>query len=148
MPRLYETGDGSNTNIYNRKINIFWSRWLKPGPARPKPGPVQILEIWEPGNPEIWNPKKTKKKRKFSTSKSMSPKMSARSGLAEKRTSRPHSGPSQAIFCVGQKNRKKKSDVCSYFPWWANGPYSPGLGSCAGVICCKHSKHQLDAQIT
>ena len=20
-----------------------------------------------------------------------------------------------------------------YFPWWANGPYSPGLGSCAGV---------------
>ena len=22
----------------------------------------------------------------------------------------------------------------AYFPWWANGPYSPGLGSCAGVI--------------
>ena len=31
------------------------------------------------------------------------------------------------------------------FPWWANGLYSPGLGSCAGVIfgycsiVCKHS---------
>ena len=22
----------------------------------------------------------------------------------------------------------------AYFPWWSNGPYSPGLGSCAGVI--------------
>ena len=35
---------------------MFWSRWLKPGPARPKPGLGQILEIWEPGNPEVWNP--------------------------------------------------------------------------------------------
>ena len=25
--------------------------------ARPTPGLGQILEIWEPGNPEIWNPK-------------------------------------------------------------------------------------------
>ena len=30
----------------------------------------------------------------------------------------------------------KKSKNCQkiiYFPWWANGLYSPGLGSCAGV---------------
>ena len=44
------------------KINIFWSRWLKPGPAWPKPDLGQIGEIWEPGNPEIWDPKKSQKK--------------------------------------------------------------------------------------
>ena len=27
-----------------------------------------------------------------------------------------------------------KKYVFAYFPWWANGRYSPGLGSCAGVI--------------
>ena len=32
--------------------------------------------------------------------------MSARSGLVGKKTSRPHLGPSQAIFCVGRKNTK------------------------------------------
>ena len=36
----------------------------------------------------------------------MSPKMSARSGFAEKITSRPHLGPSQAFFCMDQKNTK------------------------------------------
>ena len=51
-------------------------------------------------------PKKSKKY-KFSKSKSVSPKMSARSGLAEKqKNSRPHLGPFQAIFCVGRKNLK------------------------------------------
>ena len=31
----------------------------RPGPslARPKPGQRQVLEIWEAGNPEIWDPK-------------------------------------------------------------------------------------------
>ena len=29
---------------------------------RPKPGPDQILEIWEPGNPEIWGPTNGKMK--------------------------------------------------------------------------------------
>ena len=27
------------------------------------------------------------------------------------------------------------------FPWWANGPYSPGLGSYAGVICKAREAH-------
>ena len=35
------------------------------------------------------------------------------------------------IFCVGRENPKIEK---KYFPQWANGPYSPGLGSCAGVI--------------
>ena len=32
----------------------------------------------------------------------------------------------------------KKCSTIICFPWWANGPYSPGLGSCAGVISSVH----------
>ena len=35
-------------------------------------------------------------------------------------------------FSMDPKNAN--NDMFSSFPWWANGPYSPGLGSCAGVI--------------
>ena len=64
------------------------------------------LEIWGPGNLGIWNPKKSKKQ-KLSKSKSVLPNMSARFLLAgTKKTSRPHLGPSRAIFCVGRKNPK------------------------------------------
>ena len=82
-----------------------------PGP-KPGPGPGQILEVWEARNPEIWNPKRYQKW-KFSKSKSMSPNMLARSGLpGKKKTFQPHMGPFQTVFAD--------------FPWWANGPYSPG----------------------
>ena len=75
-----------------------------PTEGPPGPSPAQILEIWEPGNPEIWNPT-TYKKWKFSKSNSMSPKMSARSGLAGKRTCRPHLGPSQVMFSMDRNNK-------------------------------------------
>ena len=76
--------------------------------------------------PEIWDPKK--KKSKFSKSKSVLPKMSARFLLAGKRPSRPHLGPSWVIFCVGRKNPKNAAKI-AYFPWWAHWPYSPALGN-------------------
>ena len=31
--------------------------------------------------------------------------------------------------------KKKQCTEIDYFPWWTNGPYSPGLGSCA-LSCC------------
>ena len=78
----------------------------KPGPSRAQAGPKLGPSRAQAGpKPEIWDPKKSEKY-KFSKSKPVSPKMSARSGLAGKRTSRPHLGPSQAIFCVGRKNTK------------------------------------------
>ena len=60
----------------------------------------------------------------------MSPKMSARSGLAGKRPSRPYLGLSQAILSIDRqkKHKQKKCSKFANFPWWANGPYSPGLG--------------------
>ena len=47
--------------------------------------------------------------------------MSARSGLAGKRPSRPHLGPSQAIFCVGRKNPK----ITQILPIFLGGPMGP-----------------------
>ena len=48
--------------------------------------------------------------------------------ITRKTSSWHHLGPSQAIFSMDQKI--KKIDFVAYFPWWANGPYSPGLGPC------------------
>ena len=36
---------------------------------------------------------------------------------------------------MGQTNAKTCGNV-AYFPWWANGPYSPGLGQWAWLGCC------------
>ena len=61
--RLAYTKQGvasSNNNIYNRKSTIFspdGSSQARPGPS---PAKGQILEIWGPGNPEIWNQKHVK----------------------------------------------------------------------------------------
>ena len=54
--------------------------------------------------------------------------MSARSGLVGENSSWPHLVQFQAHFSMGQKNAKTCPKL-AYFPWWANGPYSPGLGS-------------------
>ena len=64
---LHETGGRELKHQYlHLKIDIFWSRWLKPSLALPKPSLAQaqpgarFLEIWGPGNPEISNPKNQK----------------------------------------------------------------------------------------
>ena len=104
------------------------------------------LEIWkfDPGYLEIWKygtwksgklESKKSQKWKKSKSKSVSPKMSARSGLVILGTKLiliPIWGHFNHFF-HGPEKCKNKFYFC-YFPWWANGPYSPGLGSCAGVI--------------
>ena len=59
--------------------------------------------------------------------------MSARSGLVGKILLAPFGAISSSNFL----HEPKKSKTCQNFadfPWWANGPYSPSLGSCAGVI--------------
>ena len=52
--------------------------------------------------------------------------MPARFGLVGKKSSWPHLGPSEAIFSMDRKNSKTCTKF-AYFPWWANGPYSPGV---------------------
>ena len=36
-----------------------------------------------------------------------------------------------------EKSKTKNHDFFAYFPWWANGPYSPGLGSAIPGQCGK-----------
>ena len=66
-------------------------------------------------------------KKKILKSKSVLPKMSARSGLAGERTSRPHLGPPQAIFCVGRKNQKNVK-ILLIFLGGPMGPIHPVWG--------------------
>ena len=96
------------------------------------PGPGQIsenLEIWGPGHPEIWklkNHEKTNVKIGIRSAQNV-----GKVWISRQKSSWPHLVPFQAIFSVDQKHKNAKK---TYFPWWANGPYSPGLGSCAGGI--------------
>ena len=113
-----------------------------PKPAQvsgPKPGPSGWAQAGP--KPEIWDPTKIKKS-KFSKSKSVLPKMSARSGLIGKRTSRPHLGPSQTTFCVGREN-PKVAKILFIFLGGPMGPIHPVWGhvlvslKAAETICIK-----------
>ena len=88
------------------------------------------LEIWGPGNPEILRfgdleiqnlGSNKSKKYKISKFKSALPKMSARSGLVGKKSSRPYLGPSEAILSMDRKNPKN----CKILPIFV---YFPGVG--------------------
>ena len=63
---------------------------------------------------------------------SVLPKMSARSRLVGKNT--------PALFGTIQTQFSMRKQMINlykqyfYLRWWANGPHSPGLGSCADVI--------------
>ena len=96
------------------------------------------LEIWEFGDLGIWRSGDLKiqkfgvqqmKKIKFSKSKSVLPKMSARSGLVGQKNFPAPFGAIPGHFLRGPEKSKNCPNF-AYFPWWANGPYSPGLGPC------------------
>ena len=97
----------------------------------PRPDPGLDLGIWKSGDLEIqkFGIQKIKKKSKFSKFKSVLPKMSARSGLVGKKSSRPYLGPSEAIFSIGRKNQKN-TKILPIFIGGPMGPYSPGVGPC------------------
>ena len=111
----------SDANLKNSQI---WTLVAYPPKAQARPRPdFGNLGTWKSRNLES----NKSQKLKFSKSKSMSPKMSARSGLAGKRPSRPHLGPSQAIFCVGRKNRKN-AEFLTIFLGGPMGPIHPVWG--------------------
>ena len=80
-----------------------------------KSGNLEIwnLGIWEPGNPEFWGPIPPTKK-KISKSKSVLPKMSARSGLVGKQSSRPIWGHLRQFFHGPKTTTKKKTSFCQF----------------------------------
>ena len=106
-----------------------------PSPAQAWPRPRSgNLEIWEPGNLEIWDPKNPK-------NKVLKIKICVAQNVGKvwisgkKNSSPPHLGAFQAKFSMGQKHTKNCRNF-AYFPWWANGPYSPGLGSSSYNVIC------------
>ena len=74
--------------------------------------------------------------------------MLARSGLVGKNSSRPHLGPSLAIFCVGRKNRKNH-ECLPIFLGGPMGPIHPVWGNGCNIssairiseVCCMQVKH-------
>ena len=79
--------------------SLFCTRGAQPG--------ARFGEIWEPGHPEMWTPKKHQK---YNSQNPNPCRQKCRQGLdwLEKKTSRPHLGPSQAIFSMDRTNPKKK----------------------------------------
>ena len=89
-------------------------RDFHPGPAKgpspaqsPSPAQGQIFGNLPPGNLEIWDPKNPPLLLKLSKSKSMSPKMLARSGLVGKTSSCLFFIPFQVISSMGRKHEGK-----------------------------------------
>ena len=124
--RLAYTKQGvasSNTNICKGKSRFSDPdgsslAWPGPSPAR-----GQILEILGPGNPEIWNPTNLKN----DNSKNPNPFCpKCRQGLdwPEKHLPGPIWGHPRPFSPWTEKIRKMRKHIV-YFPWWANGPYSP-----------------------
>ena len=113
--RLHETGGRELKHQYLRwRMQIFESRWLKPGLATAQARPA--AGFWKSVNLEIC----------------VLPKMSARSGLTGKRTSRPHLEPSQAFFPWTEKIQKHfKLYIFSLVGQWA-------LFTRFGVMCWCH----------
>ena len=72
-------------------------------------------------------PQKKSKNQKFSKSKSVLPKLSASFFfMPEKSVPAPFGALPGHFFHRPEKS--KKCPIFAYFPWWAHGPYSPGLG--------------------
>ena len=90
-------GRGTNNNCHQ----LFFLGAQGPSPARPRPD-FGNLGTWKSRNLGSGKLKKWK----LSKSKSLLPKMWARSGSAGKKSSRPHLGPSHAIFSMDRKNPK------------------------------------------
>ena len=89
---------------------------------------------WKSGNLEIWEfgdlgSYLEIQKCGSNISKSVLPKMSTRSGLVGTQILLAPFGAIPGIFFHGP-TKSKKCTTFAYFPWWANGPYSPGLGPC------------------
>ena len=106
---------------------VLLPKWVGPSRAQvggPTPGPsgwAQAGSKWAQAGPkpEIWDPKKSKKY-KFSKSKSVLPKMSARSGLVGKNPPRPIWAPLGPFFAwAGKIEKMRKFCLFSLVGPWA-----------------------------
>merc|ERR1711938_337081 len=111
----------------------IYARPLPHGP-RPKPGPGQILEIWGPGNPEIWDPKNGKNKNPQNPNP-FCPNCWQGLDWLEKNPPAPF-GAIPCHFLHGPKKSKKMSQFLIFlpiFPVWSNG-CNISVAICIGVL--------------
>ena len=106
--------------------SVFHSSSTHPGSQPPG------MEIWQFGDLGTWKSRNvgSKKQKKWEVSKfkSVLPKMLASSGLVGKSLEGPIWGHPRQFF--PWTGKMQKCVLFAYFPWWANGPYSPGVGPC------------------
>ena len=118
-------------------------RSARAGPSPPRPGPGLDLGIWKSGDLEI---------QKFGIQKSKKIKdlkIQIRSAqnvgkiwISRKKILLAPFGAIPCHFLNGPKKSKEYTKFAN-FSWWANGPYSPGLGSCAGVVESKKTTEDV-----
>ena len=102
-----------------------------PGPAQARPG----ARFWKSGDLEIQKVGIQKiSKMKILKIQIRSAQNVGKVWISWKKTSRCQFGAIPGNCFHGPKKIKKNVLNLPISPWWANGPYSPGLGSCAGVI--------------
>ena len=101
---------------------MFWSRWLKPGPAH---GPdLGNLGTWKSRNLESNKNHKNEIKIQIRSAQNVGKVWISR----KKKTSRPHLGPSGPNFCVGRKIQKNKMKKMPIFLGVPMGPIHPVWG--------------------
>ena len=147
LPALVTRSAWSGVSIANRKT-IFYqqqefgfpqARPCQPEPglaqacpaqARPKPSPgpaCQIsgsLEFQESGTLES----KAVQQIQILNIKIRSAQFVGKVWITRNKCSQPHLGHFKQFFPWARKMQKQYRNI-AYFPWRANGPYSPGLGS-------------------
>ena len=94
-------------------------------------GPKVGGPTWGPSGPkpEIWDPKKSKKL-KILKIKIRSAQNVGKVFLSRIKTFPAPFGALPSNF-LHRPEKCKKIQNFAYFPWWANGPYSPGWGAAA-----------------
>ena len=94
---------------------------------RIRPPPAPAAYVGGP-KPEIWDPKKIQKIQILKI-KIRSAQNVGKVFLCRKKSVPAPFGAIWAHFLRGPEKSKNCQNF-AYFPWWANGPYSPGLGPC------------------
>ena len=93
------------------------TKWMRPGPGIWKSGKFEIQKITKIQNLEI---------------KIRSAQNVGKVWISRKKQLPAPFGAIWGNFSMG----RKKCRNFAYFPWWANGPYSPGLGKWLQYFFC------------
>ena len=119
-------GAGAGGGVWAQARAQAWAQARAPARAQAR-AQARFLEFWKSGNLEIWEfgiPKKSKNK--ILKIKICSAQNVGKVWISKKKNLPAPFGFISGNFLCGPEKCKKCKNV-AYFPWWANGTYSPGL---------------------